>query len=236
MHTGMLILVPTPIGNLKDITLRALEVLKSADLILAEDTRTTGFLLKHYEIQNSLQSFHLHNEHKIVDKYIEILKQGKTIALCSDAGTPGISDPGYMMVDAALKNEIKVECLPGATALIPAIVASGFGCERFCYEGFLPLKKGRSTRLKELSIEKRTIVLYESPHRIEKLVKEIIEYMGESKQICIARELSKKFESYLRGSAVYLLQQIQKTPLKGEIVVVIEGSKNKKTTTESDGF
>lgn len=226
---GILVLVPTPIGNLDDITLRAIKVLQEVDLILAEDTRTTGFLLKHHSIvYRQLQSFHLHNEHKSTQYYVDKMKVGIRVALCTDAGTPGISDPGYLLVKACLDNGICVECLPGATALIPALVCSGFGCEKFIYEGFLPVKKGRSTRLKILNEEQRTIVLYESPHRIVKLIDEIVYYMGPTRNVVIARELSKKFEEYHRGTALELQDFLKTRELKGEIVVVIQGTNTKK--------
>jgi 16S rRNA (cytidine1402-2'-O)-methyltransferase len=236
LSTGRLTLVPTPIGNLEDITLRAINVLKTVDLVLAEDTRTTGFLMKHHGVVcKQLMPYHLHNEHKSTPMLIEKMKQGATLALCTDAGTPGISDPGYLLVNACVENNIAIECLPGATALIPALVCSGFGCEKFVYEGFLPLKKGRSTRLKLLSIEPRTIVVYESPHRIKKLIDELVLYFGENRQLVIARELSKKFEEYIRGSAAEVKEKLALRELKGEIVVVVQGTDIKKNkTTEQD--
>lgn len=220
-----LFLVPTPIGNLKDITLRALEVLKDVDLILAEDTRTTKKLLMHYDIQNSLQSFHLNNEHKALGSIMDRLKAGEKMALVSDAGTPGISDPGFLLVRACVQEGIAFEVLPGATAFVPAIIKSGFPTDRFIYEGFLPHKKGRQKRLEALLEEERTTIFYESPHRIEKAVKQIVEFLGEDRIISISREITKLYEETMTGTAAEILEKIQQRPLKGEIVLVIEGVK-----------
>ena len=219
-----LIIVPTPIGNLQDITLRALEVLKSADLILAEDTRTSGVLLKHFGIATPMKSHHKFNEHQSVAWVVQqIVDEKKTIALISDAGTPGISDPGFLLVRECVKAGIHVECLPGATALIPALVISGFPTDQFVFEGFLPVKKGRQTRIKALAEEERTIVLYESPHRIGKAVEQLIEFFGPEREACIVRELSKKFEEAIRGTLTELAHRCKTKPLKGEIVLVVKG-------------
>ena len=218
-----LFIVPTPIGNLEDITLRAISTLKSVDLILAEDTRTSGKLLKHFEISTSMQSYHMHNEHKILDRIIEKLKSGFEIALISDAGTPAISDPGFLLTRACVAEQIPVECLPGATAFVPALVNSGLPNDRFIFEGFLPIKKGRQTRLKLLAEEERTIVLYESPHKLNKTLEQICLFFGEDRQISISRELTKLFEETRRGTAKELLDHYSNAAVKGEIVIVISG-------------
>jgi 16S rRNA (cytidine1402-2'-O)-methyltransferase len=218
-----LYLVPTPIGNLKDITLRALEVLKSVDLILAEDTRTSGKLLKHYEIGTPMQSHHMHNEHKTVDTLISKLKSGNTIALISDAGTPAISDPGFLLTRACVEQQIDVECLPGATAFVPALVNSGLPCDKFVFEGFLPVKKGRQTRLQLLAEETRTMVFYESPHKLIKTLANFCEYFGEERQLSVSRELTKLYEETVRGTAKEVLEHYTHKPPKGEIVIVVAG-------------
>ena len=218
-----LLIVPTPIGNLEDITLRAISTLKSVDLILAEDTRTSGKLLKHFEISTPMQSYHMHNEHKILDRIIEKLKSGFEIALISDAGTPAISDPGFLLTRACVAEQISVECLPGPTAFVPALVNSGLPNDRFIFEGFLPIKKGRQTRLKLLAEEERTIVLYESPHKLNKTLEQICVFFGEDRQISISRELTKLFEETRRGTAKELLDHYSKAAVKGEIVIVISG-------------
>ena len=218
-----LYIVPTPIGNLEDITLRAVKVLKSVDLILAEDTRTSGKLLKHYEIGTQMQSHHMHNEHKTVHGIIQKLKSGLSIALISDAGTPAISDPGFLLTRACVENEIEVECLPGATAFVPALVNSGLPNDKFVFEGFLPVKKGRQTRLMILAEEPRTIILYESPHKLIKTLSHICEYFGEERQLSVSRELSKLFEETKRGTAKSVLEHYTNHPPKGEIVVVVSG-------------
>ena len=218
-----LLIVPTPIGNLEDITLRAISTLKSVDLILAEDTRTSGKLLKHFEISTPMQSYHMHNEHKILDRIIEKLNSGFEIALISDAGTPAISDPGFLLTRACVAEQIPVECLPGATAFVPALVNSGLPNDRFIFEGFLPIKKGRQTRLKLLAEEERTIVLYESPHKLNKTLEQICLFFGEDRQISISRELTKLFEETRRGTAKELLDHYSKAAVKGEIVIVISG-------------
>jgi 16S rRNA (cytidine1402-2'-O)-methyltransferase len=218
-----LYIVPTPIGNLEDITLRAIKVLKSVDLILAEDTRTSGKLLKHYEIGTQMHSHHMHNEHKTVHGIIQKLKSGLSIALISDAGTPAISDPGFLLTRACVENEIEVECLPGATAFVPALVNSGLPNDKFVFEGFLPVKKGRQTRLMILAEEPRTIILYESPHKLIKTLSHICEYFGEERQLSVSRELSKLFEETKRGTAKSVLEHYTNHPPKGEIVVIVSG-------------
>lgn len=223
-----LYLVPTPIGNLGDITLRALEILKSVDTILAEDTRTSGILLKHYEINKPLQSFHIFNEHKTVNGLIDRLNKGEVMALISDAGTPGISDPGFLLVREALKAGIKIDCLPGATALIPALVKSGFPTDRFVFEGFLPHKKGRQTAFKKLAEEERTIIFYESPHRLVKALEQLKEFFGADRQASVSRELSKKFEETKTGTVEELLKHFSSKEVKGEIVVVVNGRSKEK--------
>ncbi|GAB3328457.1 16S rRNA (cytidine(1402)-2'-O)-methyltransferase [Marivirga atlantica] len=217
-----LYLIPTPIGNLEDITLRAINTLKSVDLILAEDTRTSGKLLKHYEIDKPLRSFHIHNEHHKVNSIIEELKGGKIIALVSDAGTPGISDPGFLLARAALENDIKLECLPGATALIPALVKSGFPNDRFVFEGFLPHKKGRKTRIEKLIDEDRTIIFYESPHRLLKTLTQLAEVLGNEREASVSRELTKLYEETITDTLENLVEHFTNTAPKGEIVLVIK--------------
>ena len=221
----MIYLIPTPIGNLEDITLRAIRLLKEVDLILAEDTRVSIKLLKHFEIGTSLQSFHMHNEHKKVETVVEQLKNGKTVALISDAGTPGISDPGFLLVREALKEGVEVQCLPGPTALIPALVQSGIPCDRFVFEGFLPPKKGRQTRLEQMSLETRTQVFYESPHKLLKTLEQLVTFFGANRSIAVVREISKLYESTFRGSAQEGLDFFEVHPPKGEFVIVIEGVK-----------
>ena len=224
-----LILVPTPVGNLKDITFRAVEILKEVDLILAEDTRTTSVLLKHFDIQNSMSAYHKFNEHKQVQNIIEKLQSGLSIALVSDAGTPGISDPGFLIVRECLKNNIPVETLPGATAFVPALVNSGLPCDRFCFEGFLPQKKGRQKRLKELSEEKRTMVFYESPYRLIKTLQQFSDRFGEDRQVSVSRELTKIYEETVRGSLTEVISYFNSKTIKGEIVIILEGFDTKKT-------
>jgi 16S rRNA (cytidine1402-2'-O)-methyltransferase len=220
-----LFLVPTPIGNLEDITFRSIRILNEVDLILAEDTRTSGKLLKHFDIKPPMQSFHMHNEHKVLDKMIDKLKLGIKIALISDAGTPGISDPGFLLVRSCVEEGIDTECLPGATALIPALVQSGFPTDRFIFEGFLPPKKGRQTRLKQWSEETRTIVFYESPHKIVKTLSQLQEFVGGDRRLSVSRELSKKFEETVRGTVNELILHFSKKAPKGEFVIVLEGKK-----------
>ena len=220
-----LYLVPTPIGNLKDITFRAIEVLKDVDLILAEDTRTSGKLLKHYEIGTPMQSHHMHNEHKTVDNLVQKLKSGITIALISDAGTPAISDPGFLLTRACVEHNIEVDCLPGATAFVPALVNSGLPNEKFVFEGFLPVKKGRQTRLKSLAEESRTMIFYESPHKLIKTLGHFCEYFGDGRQVSVSRELTKLFEESIRGTVKEVLEYYINKPPKGEIVIVVGGKK-----------
>ncbi|MGE0588050.1 MAG: 16S rRNA (cytidine(1402)-2'-O)-methyltransferase [Cyclobacteriaceae bacterium] len=220
-----LFVVPTPIGNLEDITLRALHILKSVNLILAEDTRKSGILTKHYEIDKPLNSFHIFNEHKKVASLIKRMKDGETMALVSDAGTPGISDPGFLLVRACLNEGLKIECLPGPTAFVPALVKSGFPTDRFVFEGFLPHKKGKQTLLKKLAEEERTIVLYESPHRLEKTLEQMIEFFGEQRLISVSRELTKVHEETITGPLSEVLGHFQKEKVRGEIVIVIDGKK-----------
>ncbi len=219
----MLFIVPSPIGNLGDISYRAIAVLQSVDLILAEDTRTSSVLLKHYGIQKPISPYHQHNEHKIYSHLTNQLTAGKTMALLTDAGTPGISDPAFLLVRACVKEGIGVECLPGATAFVPALVNSGLPINRFCFEGFLPLKKGRQTIFKKLSEEERTMVFYESPMRLVKTLLECIQYFGAERQCCVSRELSKKFEENKRGSLQEVHDYFSEKAVKGEIVLVIEG-------------
>ena len=216
-----LFIVPTPIGNLKDITIRAIDILQMVDIIYAEDTRTSFKLLKHYEISTPMQSFHMHNEHAKIDNIVSILKQGKTAAIISDAGTPGISDPGFSLVRACIENDIEVECLPGATALIPALINSGFPCEKFSFEGFLPPKKGRTKRLKEIVTQEKTMIFYESPHRLVKTLKDFSEYFTGENQVSVSREISKKFEETIRGSLSHAVDHFEKNKPKGEFVIVL---------------
>jgi 16S rRNA (cytidine1402-2'-O)-methyltransferase len=222
----MLYLVPTPIGNLEDITIRGIQTLKDVDLILAEDTRTSSKLLNHYGIETVLKPFHSFNEHKVLPQIIEKLKEGINIACVSDAGTPGISDPGFLLVRACQDNDITVSCLPGATAFVPALVSSGIPCEKFFFEGFLPHKKGRQTRLKFLSALSTTIVLYESTHRIIKCLKELKDYFGEETLVCVSKEISKKFESHLRTTISEAIIYFEgKGSTKGEFVIIVDGNK-----------
>ncbi|RIW18434.1 16S rRNA (cytidine(1402)-2'-O)-methyltransferase [Algoriphagus lacus] len=227
-----LFLVPTPIGNLKDITLRALEVLKSVDAILAEDTRTTGMLLKHLEISRPLQSYHIFNEHKAVEKLVGRMKKGEVFALVSDAGTPAISDPGFLLVREVLAAGLEVQCLPGPTAFVPALVNSGLPNDRFVFEGFLPHKKGRKTRIDALIEETRTIIFYESPHRLIKTLEQLAEAFGPDRQACVSRELTKLHEENVRGQLSELIEYYQTNPLKGEIVLVVAGKPEKLETRE----
>ncbi len=218
-----LALLPTPIGNLEDITLRTIRYFNEADFIYAEDTRMTKRLLDHLGIQKKIIPFHAHNEHKMLEKCVEAIQGANMVVLVSDAGTPGISDPGFLLVRAAIQNNILVECLPGPTAFVPALVASGFPCDKFVYEGFLPHKKGKQTRLKILSQEERTVVLYESPHRLAKTLEQMQEFFGKTREVCVAREISKFYETYHRGTLEELAIYFVNTPPKGEIVLVIKG-------------
>ena len=220
-----LYLVPTPIGNLEDMTFRAISVLKEVDFILAEDTRTSGKLLKHFEITTQMHSHHMHNEHKSLDGIVKRIKNGETCALISDAGTPAISDPGFLLTRACIQNDIDVECLPGATAFVPALVNSGFPNDRFVFEGFLPVKKGRQTRLLLLAEETRTMIFYESPHKLLKTLGHFADYFGEDRMVSVSRELTKIFEETKRGTVKEVLEYYTVKPAKGEIVIVVEGKK-----------
>ncbi len=221
----MLIIIPTPIGNMEDITLRALNELRSADLILAEDTRVSRKVLAHYDIHTPLRAYHMHNEHQIAKQIAEELQTGKKYCLVSDAGTPGISDPAYLLVKNCLENEIEVICLPGATAFVPALIKSGLPSDKFCFEGFLPHKKGRSTRLKLLSEEERTMIFYESVHRIEKTIEQFIEYFGTDRRASVSRELTKVFEETMNGTLGEISEKLKSGTIKGEFVIVVEGKK-----------
>lgn len=218
-----LYIIPTPIGNLEDITLRALRILKEVNVILAEDTRTTGNLLKHFSIENKLQPHHLHNEHETVERIVEKMKNGETIALVSDAGTPSISDPGFLLVRECIKNGIEVDCLPGATAFVPALVNSGLPSDKFCFEGFLPKKKGRKTRLESLKDEERTMIFYESPFRLVKALEEFARVFGRDRRASVSRELTKLFEETKRGTLAELKEYFSGKTVKGEIVIVVGG-------------
>jgi len=220
-----LYLVPTPIGNLEDITLRALRVLKEADYILAEDTRTSGKLLKHFEITTPMQSHHMHNEHKTVENIVKRIQSGEVYAMISDAGTPAISDPGFLLTRSCIQNNVEVDCLPGATAFVPALVNSGLPNDKFVFEGFLPVKKGRQTRLLLLAEEARTIIFYESPHKLLKTLSHFVEYFGENREISVSRELTKMFEETKRGTVKEVLAHYTQKPAKGEIVIIVEGKK-----------
>lgn len=229
-----LFLVPTPIGNLEDITFRAIKILKEADTILAEDTRKTLILLKHYEISTRMQSHHQFNEHKTLSQIIGRLQSGEVIALVTDAGTPGISDPGYLLVRECIKNNIEVECLPGATAFVPALVNSGFPCDRFIFEGFLPVKKGRQTKLKQLAENELTAIFYESPHRLLKTLEQFAEYFGSERNVSVSRELTKLYEETQRGSLADVIAYYKDKTIKGEIVIILEGKTDKKSETNND--
>ena len=220
---GILYVVPTPVGNMEDMTFRAIRRLKEADLILAEDTRTSGILLKHYEIKNAMQSHHKFNEHKTVEGIVNRIKAGETVALISDAGTPGISDPGFLVVRECVKNDIEVQCLPGATAFVPALVSSGLPDERFCFEGFLPQKKGRMTRLNALAEEPRTMIFYESPYRLLKTLTQFQEIFGADRQVSVCREISKVHEESVRGTLQEVVAHFTATEPRGEIVIILAG-------------
>lgn len=231
---GKLYLVPTPIGNLEDITLRAIRILKEVDLILAEDTRTSSVLLKHYNIATRLSSHHKFNEHRTVEHIAEQILAGNNIALISDAGTPSISDPGFLLTRTCLNMGVEVECLPGATAFVPALVNSGFPSDRFCFEGFLPQKKGRQKKMKELADETRTMIFYESPYRLVKALEQFAEYFGPDRRVSVSRELSKLFEENFRGTIAEVLLHFQSKTIKGEIVIVLEGKPDPKLSDKED--
>lgn len=223
---GTLYLVPTPVGNLEDITYRALRILKEADLILAEDTRTSGNLLRHFEIKNAMISYHKFNEHQTVDRVVERLRSGETVAVISDAGTPGISDPGFLVAREAIKAGIEVCCLPGATAFVPALVSSGLPCDKFCFEGFLPVKKGRQTRLATLAEEPRTLIFYESPHRLVKTLAQFVEVFGGERPVSVCREISKMHEESVRGTLAEVLAHFTEVEPRGEFVIVLGGKED----------
>lgn len=229
-----LILVPTPIGNLRDITMRAIEVLGSANLILAEDTRTTRILLNHYNINVPLQSHHKFNEHKTIDAICDRIEQGTTIALVSDAGTPGISDPGFLLVRRCIERNIDIEALPGPSAFLPALVISGLPCDRFCFEGFLPLKKGRQKRISALADEDRTIIFYESPFRVLKTLQQLADVLGNDRRVSISREISKKFEETVRGTLSSVMAHFSEKQPKGEFVIVVAGNSLKEHTEQEE--
>jgi len=231
----LLYIVPSPIGNLQDITLRALDVLKKADLILAEDTRNSSRLLNHYQIIKPLSPYHQHNEHKILRHLVDQLLQGKVMALLTDAGTPGVSDPAFLLVRECIKTGVRVECLPGATAFVPALVDSGLPMQRFCFEGFLPLKKGRQTLLKQLALEVRTLVFYESPMRLVKTLEDLIQYFGEERQCCVSRELTKLYEENRRGSLREVCEYFREKGVKGEIVITVEGAADVRRRVKEEG-
>lgn len=231
---GKLYLVPTPIGNLEDITLRAIRILKEVDLILAEDTRTSGVLLRHYEVKTRAESFHMHNEHKRVGHYANLVAAGQSIALITDAGTPAISDPGYLLVRECLRQNLEVECLPGATAFVPALVNSGLPAERFVFEGFLPQKKGRTKRFEQLKGEERTLIFYESPFRLVKTLEQLAEYFSPLHRVCVSRELSKLFEENFRGTIEEAVSHYKAHPPKGEIVVVFSPRENLALPTDEE--
>ena len=222
---GKLYIVPTPIGNLQDMTLRAISVLKEVDLILAEDTRTSGKLLKHFDINTPMMSHHLHNEHRKLESIINRLQTGETMALITDAGTPSISDPGFLLSRACVENNIELECLPGATAFVPALVQSGLPTDRFVFEGFLPPKKGRQTRLKQLAEDPRTVVIYESPHKLLKTLAQLQEYFGATRPVSVSREISKLHEENIRGNLGELIEHFEKNTPRGEFVLVVGGKK-----------
>ena len=229
-----LYLIPTPVGNLEDITLRALRILKEVPLVLAEDTRTSAKLLKHYEINTPLLSHHKFNEHQQVSRIAERIARGEDVALISDAGTPGISDPGFLLVRTCIEQGIETECLPGATAFVPALVNSGLPCDRFCFEGFLPQKKGRQKKLISLAEEDRTMIFYESPFRLVKALEQMAEFFGESRHACVAREISKLFEDCHRGTLKELITHFTEKGVKGEIVIIVEGKPKKETEEDSE--
>lgn len=231
---GILYLVPTPVGNFEDITMRSLRILREADLILAEDTRTSGNLLRHFDIKNAMLSYHKFNEHQTVESVVNRLRGGETVAVVSDAGTPGISDPGFLVAREAIRAGIEVITLPGATAMVPALVSSGLPCDRFCFEGFLPQKKGRQSRLKALATEPRTMVFYESPHRVVKALAQMIEVFGAERPVSVCREISKIHEESVRGTLAEALEHFQTNEPRGEFVIVVGGYDENRQTEETD--
>ena len=231
---GILYLVPTPVGNFEDITMRALRILREADLILAEDTRTSGNLLRHFDIKNAMLSYHKFNEHQTVESVVNRLRGGETVAVVSDAGTPGISDPGFLVAREAIRAGIEVITLPGATAMVPALVSSGLPCDRFCFEGFLPQKKGRQSRLKTLATEPRTMVFYESPHRVVKALAQMIEVFGAERPVSVCREISKIHEESVRGTLAEALEHFQTNEPRGEFVIVVGGYEENRQSEEKD--
>lgn len=231
---GILYLVPTPVGNFEDITMRALRILREADLILAEDTRTSGNLLRHFDIKNAMLSYHKFNEHQTVESVVNRLRGGETVAVVSDAGTPGISDPGFLVAREAIRAGIEVITLPGATAMVPALVSSGLPCDRFCFEGFLPQKKGRQSRLKALATESRTMVFYESPHRVVKALAQMIEVFGAERPVSVCREISKIHEESVRGTLAEALEHFQTNEPRGEFVIVVGGYEESRQSEEKD--
>ena len=231
---GILYLVPTPVGNFEDITMRSLRILREADLILAEDTRTSGNLLRHFDIKNAMLSYHKFNEHQTVESVVNRLRGGETVAVVSDAGTPGISDPGFLVAREAIRAGLEVITLPGATAMVPALVSSGLPCDRFCFEGFLPQKKGRQSRLKALATEPRTMVFYESPHRVVKALAQMIEVFGAERPVSVCREISKIHEESVRGTLAEALEHFQTNEPRGEFVIVVGGYDESKQTEETD--
>lgn len=231
---GILYLVPTPVGNFEDITMRALRILREADLILAEDTRTSGNLLRHFDIKNAMLSYHKFNEHQTVESVVNRLRGGETVAVVSDAGTPGISDPGFLVAREAIRAGIEVITLPGATAMVPALVSSGLPCDRFCFEGFLPQKKGRQSRLKALATEPRTMVFYESPHRVVKALAQMIEVFGAERPVSVCREISKIHEESVRGTLAEALEHFQTNEPRGEFVIVVDGYEENRQSEEKD--
>lgn len=231
---GILYLVPTPVGNFEDITMRALRILREADLILAEDTRTSGNLLRHFDIKNAMLSYHKFNEHQTVESVVNRLRGGETVAVVSDAGTPGISDPGFLVAREAIRADVEVITLPGATAMVPALVSSGLPCDRFCFEGFLPQKKGRQSRLKALATEPRTMVFYESPHRVVKALAQMIEVFGAERPVSVCREISKIHEESVRGTLAEALEHFQTNEPRGEFVIVVGGYEENRQSEEKD--
>lgn len=225
---SVLYVIPTPVGNLEDMTFRGVRLLQEVDLILAEDTRTSGKLLKHFDITTPMRSYHMHNEHKIVQDLVEDLKLNQRFALITDAGTPGISDPGYLLIKECIRHGIKIECLPGATAFVPALVSSGLTTNEFTFIGFLPVKKGRQKKLKELENEARTMIVYESPHKLLKTLHDFVVYFGENRLVSVARELSKLYEEHVRGTLKETIEHFEEKKPKGEFVIIIDGSKSKK--------